>query len=128
MFDIRLKSPNIYISGLYNKYSRFISQTPWELNGEKVFDTSVEEIIKQKFCELYQTEEYKFHSGGREDIDVRMLGNGRPFMIELISPKKRHFENLSILQEIEKFVNQENGKYSKMVNIKNLKETDVKCF
>lgn len=56
VFDISLTSPNIYIQGLYNKYSRFISQTPWELNGEKVFDTSVEEIIKSKFCELYQTE------------------------------------------------------------------------
>lgn len=29
----------------------------------------------------------KFHSGGREDIDVRMLGNGRPFLIELINPE-----------------------------------------
>jgi len=26
----------------------------------------------------------KFHSAGREDIDVRMLGSGRPFVLELV--------------------------------------------
>jgi tRNA pseudouridine synthase 10 len=31
---------------------------------------------------------YKFHSGGREDIDVRMLGKGRPFIIELENPRR----------------------------------------
>jgi len=30
---------------------------------------------------------YKFMSAGREDVDVRMLGNGRPFVIELKSPR-----------------------------------------
>jgi tRNA pseudouridine synthase 10 len=28
------------------------------------------------------------HAAGREDIDVRMLGKGRPFIIEFVSPKK----------------------------------------
>jgi tRNA U54 and U55 pseudouridine synthase Pus10 len=30
---------------------------------------------------------YKFHAAGREDVDVRMLGPGRPYMIELIDAK-----------------------------------------
>lgn len=30
---------------------------------------------------------FKFHSAGREDIDVRMLGDGRPFMIELLDSR-----------------------------------------
>jgi tRNA U54 and U55 pseudouridine synthase Pus10 len=30
---------------------------------------------------------YKFHAAGREDVDVRMLGPGRPYMIELIDSK-----------------------------------------
>lgn len=25
---------------------------------------------------------------GREDVDVRMLGDGRPFILELFNPKK----------------------------------------
>ena len=28
------------------------------------------------------------HAAGREDIDVRMLGDGRPFIIEFENPKK----------------------------------------
>ena len=28
------------------------------------------------------------HGSGREDIDVRMLGHGRPFILEFINPKK----------------------------------------
>jgi len=36
----------------------------------------------------FGTEKYKFHSGGREDIDVRMLNNGRPFVMEMVDPIK----------------------------------------
>ncbi|KAG5510112.1 hypothetical protein JKF63_07008 [Porcisia hertigi] len=34
---------------------------------------------------------YKFHSAGREDVDVRMLGEGRPFVLELVSPIRERF-------------------------------------
>ena len=37
-------------------------------------------------CKIFKPSSLKFHSGGREDIDVRMLGNGRPFAIELVDP------------------------------------------
>lgn len=33
---------------------------------------------------LLQASSSKFHSAGREDIDVRMLGEGRPFVLQLI--------------------------------------------
>lgn len=29
-------------------------------------------------------------AGGREDADVRMLGSGRPFVLEVINPSKGH--------------------------------------
>lgn len=29
----------------------------------------------------------KFHAGGREDVDVRMLKGGRPFVIEFVNPR-----------------------------------------
>ncbi|RHY19266.1 hypothetical protein DYB32_010256, partial [Aphanomyces invadans] len=32
----------------------------------------------------FHAKSYKFHTAGREDVDVRMLGNGRPFILELI--------------------------------------------
>ena len=34
--------------GRYNKYSRELPQTPWILDGKKVFETSVEELIASK--------------------------------------------------------------------------------
>ena len=34
------------------------------------------------------TGEVYLHAAGREDIDVRMLGSGRPFVFEFINPKK----------------------------------------
>ena len=33
----------------------------------------------------------KFSSSGREDVDVRMLGLGRPFLFELVNPRKVYF-------------------------------------
>ena len=33
--------------------------------------------------------EHSFHGMGREDIDVRCMGRGRPFVIELKEPKIR---------------------------------------
>ena len=33
MFKIDFKTDNIYLMGNYVKYSRFLSQTPWELDG-----------------------------------------------------------------------------------------------
>ena len=42
-----------------------------------------------------------FHASGREDIDARMLGNGRPFVAEITRPKKRFLD----LRRIEKAIN-----------------------
>jgi len=45
----------------------------------------------------------KFHGAGREDIDVRMLGKGRPFVLEIKEPKKRKINLKEIADEINKF-------------------------
>jgi tRNA pseudouridine synthase 10 len=37
--------------------------------------------------EVFRADQFRFSSAGREDIDVRMLGNGRPFVIELLNPR-----------------------------------------
>lgn len=34
----------------------------------------------------------RFSSSGREDVDVRMLGRGRPFFCELINPRRVQLE------------------------------------
>jgi len=54
----------------------------------RMTDTSVEEEIVRCILPHFQPREYKFHSSGREDMDVRMLGNGRMFFIEIADAKK----------------------------------------
>ncbi|KAL5009163.1 hypothetical protein ScPMuIL_014744 [Solemya velum] len=76
----------LYLAGRYNKYSRSLSQTPWLINGVRKMENSVEELICRKIKEKYDADEYRFSSSGREDVDVRMLGAGRPFLVELINP------------------------------------------
>ncbi len=34
----------------------------------------------------------RFHGMGREDVDVRMLGRGRPFIVELLEPRVRSLD------------------------------------
>jgi len=53
-----------------------------------MYETSVQEEIAKPILPYFRPKDYKFHSGGREDIDVRMLGDGRPFVLELISPRR----------------------------------------
>lgn len=40
----------------------------------------------------------KFSSSGREDVDVRTLGLGRPFAIELLDPHRTLFTQVEITQ------------------------------
>jgi len=108
---IELDVRSIYISGRYKKLKRGIPQTKWYCrkcrglgcdycnNTGKMYEESVEEIIAAKVMELTKAKEEYFHGAGREDIDVLMLGNGRPFILEIRMPKKRSID-LSILQKM----------------------------
>ncbi|KAL3340758.1 hypothetical protein AABB24_029071, partial [Solanum stoloniferum] len=72
-----------YIGGRYLKYSRNVSQTRWVIDDERMGEASVEEIIGGAILPIFQGDNYKFHAAGREDIDVRMLGTGRPFLVRV---------------------------------------------
>ena len=107
-----IKDP-LYLKGYYNKFSREIGQSPWEINGERVCTSSVEEEIKFIVIKKYQAEDLKFSAGGREDRDVRMLGSGRPFMLEILRPKKDMKNELKNIEE-------EINNTSKHIKINNL--------
>jgi tRNA pseudouridine synthase 10 len=64
-----------------------------------MYQESVEEYISDPFLSAAKGTASKFHGSGREDIDARMLGNGRPFILEISEPKKRDL-NLKKLMEI----------------------------
>ena len=91
----------IYISGRYNKFSRELPQTlhycfqckgagcmQCEFTG-KASKESIQELLEEVFFHAFQATESKFHGAGREDKNVRMLGNGREFVLELLNAKKR---------------------------------------
>jgi len=48
----------------------------------------VQDEIAKNLLDIFGSKQVYLHAAGREDIDVRMLGRGRPFILELINPKK----------------------------------------
>jgi tRNA pseudouridine synthase 10 len=75
---------SVYMQGRYLKFQRGLSQTPWVLDGVRMGESSVEECIGDIALPFFRGSGYKFHTAGREDVDVRMLGNGRPFILEIL--------------------------------------------
>ncbi|KAL7634241.1 UNVERIFIED_CONTAM: hypothetical protein RMT77_015571 [Armadillidium vulgare] len=92
---------SLYLAGRYNKYSRTLPQTPWFVSEDRRFNSSVQELICEPLKKSIRSEGYKFSSSGREDVDVRCLGRGRPFVIEFTNPHRIHFNDdfMRILQE-----------------------------
>jgi len=95
-FEALVSSGSVFIGGRYNKYSRSLSQTPWFIDGARRGDTSVLELIGEPLKRFTRGEEIKLLSSGREDVDVRMLGNGRPFAVEILNPKKTALSDTEI--------------------------------
>ena len=127
------ESGNIYIQGRYNKLNRRLSQTPWEVNGLKIYESSLEEELIGPFLKYFKPKRHKFHSGGREDVDVRMLGAGRPFVVELISPQKRIGIKQEILDTLMTQVNDPSiftkCSYADVkIHVRGLKMVDNTCF
>jgi len=117
VFDVvDLQIASLLIYGRYRKYSRDIPQTKWfcrVCRGKgckkcsytgKLYPTSVEELIAEKILEATGGSDESFHGCGREDIDARMLGNGRPFVLEIKNPKVRSIN----LSEIKRKINAKN--------------------
>ncbi|HNT73019.1 MAG TPA: tRNA pseudouridine(54/55) synthase Pus10, partial [Methanothrix sp.] len=50
--------------------------------------------------EAARCEDTVFHGSGREDIDARMLGTGRPFVVEAVSPRVRNLDLARLREEI----------------------------
>ncbi|RZC66849.1 hypothetical protein C5167_010548 [Papaver somniferum] len=105
----------IYIGGRYLKYSRNVSQSRWLIDDERKGEASVEEIIGSNILPVCRGDNYKFHAAGREDIDVRMLGSGRPFLVEI--QNARHVPSEVSIGEMEEKIN---NLREKLVRVRNL--------
>lgn len=110
---LRIQVNPLFVAGRYRKLVRTIPQSKWfcstcrgkgcsECGGTgKMYPESVEELTAKPLLETTFGEESFFHASGREDIDARMLGSGRPFVLEVSKPKKRFVD----LKEIEAQIN-----------------------
>ena len=101
-FDsVSLQIAPIFLYGRYRKFDPTIPQTIWNCNRcrgrgceycggtGKIYPTSVQELIGDVILRETGGTRHLFHGMGREDIDARMLGNGRPFILEITNPVVR---------------------------------------
>jgi tRNA pseudouridine synthase 10 len=126
---VRIQVNPLFVAGRYRKLVRGIPQSKWfcsSCRGKgcekcgwtgKMYPESVEELVSKPFLEAAEGEKTAFHASGREDIDARMLGSGRPFVVEISKPKKRFLD----LRKLEETIND----YAKgKVEVSNLRFTN----
>ena len=109
---IELRTLSLYFYGRYCKLIRGIPQTRWPCRAcqgkgckgcsftGKQYPESVEELIAAPFIAASTAKAAHLHGAGREDIDARMLGPGRPFVLELLSPKQRLLDIASLQRAV----------------------------
>ena len=99
-----------FVYGRYRKLERDIPQTEWpcrECHGSGLqggqpcehcdgegylYPESVEQLTAPIVEDVMDGVDATFHGAGREDVDARMLGTGRPFVIEIEEPRRRRID------------------------------------
>ncbi len=116
----RERSPrrNLYFESRYRKLRRGLPQTifwcptckgdrrrregcePCQGFG-KLTKESVQELIGRRMLPAFGARTGRFHGAGREDIDVLMLGKGRPFVFEVVGARNPNVDLEALRKEIE---------------------------
>ena len=122
-----------YIYGRYRKLERGIPQTKWPCRACKgrgcqkcdhsglQYKSSVQALIGDPLLDIFGSKEHAFHGMGREDIDVRCMGRGRPFVIEMKRPVKRDVD----LSVITNAVNSSSNGSIEVSDIRNSNRSEV---
>ena len=115
---VRFEPRSIYLYGRYRKLIRDLPQTAatWKCpvcrgrrkadcepcggTGRK-FPIALGDLVGRPTRAAFRGKTYTFHGMGREDVDVRCLGDGRPFVIEVSSPFVRTVDLEALRAEIE---------------------------
>ena len=106
----------LFLYGRYRKLERNIPQTRWpcracrgrdggceSCNGTgQQYPNSIQSLVCEPMIETSGATSDAFHGMGREDIDVRCLGEGRPFVAELKSPLRRTLDLEKLTKSINK--------------------------
>jgi tRNA pseudouridine synthase 10 len=134
----------LFVKGEYLKYVRKLPQTKWDCydcHGAKInpktqkpcetcqgtgriYDTSIEEIFGPYLATAAGGNEFVFHGAGREDFDVRCLGKGRPFILEIKNPKKRRLD----LETIRQKINADHGAEIELTSLRPADKADVVVY
>ncbi|MHA1577688.1 MAG: tRNA pseudouridine(54/55) synthase Pus10, partial [Candidatus Thorarchaeota archaeon] len=100
----------IFIFGKYRKLERGIPQSKWDCSDCKGkgcsscddtgrrYPDSISEYVGIPTQTSTKGSRFKFHAAGREDVDALMLGDGRPFVVEISEPTIRT-PDLQLLME-----------------------------
>ncbi|XP_056136959.1 putative tRNA pseudouridine synthase Pus10 [Lampris incognitus] len=107
--DIQCLHASVFVAGRYNKFCRSLPQTPWVIDGERRMESSVEELIGTPLLSAFRANGFNFSSSGREDVDVRTLGNGRPFAVELLNPHQSRLTKVE-MKQLQQTVNESTEK------------------
>ena len=121
--NYKIEIAPFYIYGNYIKLDREIGQTQFSKNGVKLSLSSVDEELKNFLKKIFlnNSNDLIFSAGGREDRDVRMLGEGREFIYAVHNAKKHY--NLDFFS-----INNLLNNTLKKVKVKNLRICDKKYF
>ncbi len=119
--QVEIQVNSAFVYGRYRKLKRDIPQTEWpcrDCNGTGLvqgepcdgcdgvgyrYEESVEQLTAPVVREAMDGESATFHGAGREDVDARMLGTGRPFVIEVDTPRVRSVDTEQLQQEVNDF-------------------------
>ncbi|MBL9077753.1 MAG: hypothetical protein JNL08_09625 [Planctomycetes bacterium] len=109
---------NLWLESRYRKLRRGLPQTIFwcpDCKGDrrrrqgcarcegfgKLTRESVQELIARRVLPTMEAKAGRFHGAGREDIDVLMLGRGRPFVFEVVGARCPDVDLEALRREIE---------------------------
>jgi tRNA pseudouridine synthase 10 len=106
----------LFVAGRYRKLVRGLSQTVFHCrtcrarrrdcaacggSGRFVAE-AVEDFVKPPIADALRARRASFHGSGREDVDVRMLGRGRPFVVSVQWARLRSIDAAAVAREVER--------------------------
>ena len=118
---VEVEVHSAFVYGRYRKLERDIPQTEWPCNAcdrsgyvgshpcencggtGYLYEHSVEELTAPVVRDVMDGTDAKFHGAGREDVDARMVGTGRPFVIEVLEPRRRDIDTDRLEGDINAF-------------------------
>jgi len=87
---VSMQVNSIFLRSSYRKLVGGIAQTKWRGSDSSDVTPSIEKMLEEVLLPVFKGRKLRFHGAGREDVDVKMLGEGRPFIVEILEPKARN--------------------------------------